>query len=71
MDKKELQSLWEQATGLPDVKTSPLAQAIIAEALSEEPRCNPQEAAERVYKLAEDCENFGNAIIERAQGLTR
>ena len=76
MDKNELQALWEQATELPDTESSPLARAIIAEAfmgddICEGPKCDPREAAERVYRLAEDCESFGNAITERAQGLTR
>ena len=70
IDKETLGGLWEQATDLPDAKESPLAVAIIAEALSEEPTCDPQEAAQRAYQIANDCEHFANAIIERAQGLT-
>ena len=70
MNKGTLQALWEQATGLPDVDTSPLAQAIIAEALGEGDD-DAEAITNRVYRIAEDCENFGNAITERAQGLTR
>ena len=75
MDKKELQALWEQGTELPNAHESPLAIAIISEALEEGTRgktvCDPREAAERVYKIAQDCEDFANAITERAQGFTR
>ncbi|KKM84166.1 hypothetical protein LCGC14_1301880, partial [marine sediment metagenome] len=39
MNKGTLQALWEQATGLPDVDTSPLAQAIIAEAFMGDDIC--------------------------------
>ncbi len=70
MDKKELQALWEQGTELPDAHESPLAKAIISEALAEETTCDPQEAARRVYRIAQDIEDFANAITERAQGLT-
>ena len=70
MNKETLEGLWEQATSLPDAQDSPLTVAVIAEALSEDPTCDPQEAAQRVYQIANDCEAFANAITERAQGLT-
>ena len=68
MDKEELQALWEQTTDLPDAKESPLAIAIIAEALGEGDD-DAEAITNRVYRIAEDCENFGNALTERAQGL--
>ena len=70
MDKEELQALWEQTTDLPDSKESPLAIAIIAEALGEGDD-DAQAVANRLYRIAQDCEDFANAITERAQGLTR
>ncbi len=70
MNRETLEGLWEQATDLPDAQDSPLTVAVIAEALSEDPTCDPQEAAQRVYQIANDCEAFANAITERAQGLT-
>ena len=69
MDKEELQALWEQATELPDAETSPLAIAIITEAMCEEESCDPDEAARRVDRIALDCAAFANAIVKRAQGL--
>ena len=73
MDKKELQALWEQGTELPDAHESPLAKAIISEALEaagDGATCDAEGAARAVYRIAQDIEDFGNAITERAQGLT-
>ncbi len=67
MDKATLEALWEQATDLPDAQESPLAKAIITEAMCGEPTCDHIEAARRVYQIADDCEQFAGAIA-RAQG---
>ncbi|KKM64888.1 hypothetical protein LCGC14_1496770 [marine sediment metagenome] len=70
MNKETLEELWEQATDLPDAKESPLAKAIISEALEaagDGVTCDPEAAAVAVYRIATDCEDFANAIVERAQ----
>ncbi len=74
MNKEELEGLWEQGTELPDSKESPLAKAIISEALEaagDGVTCDAEGAARAVYRIAQDCEDFANAITERSQGLTR
>ena len=68
MNKEQLEELWEDATGLPDAKESPLAIAIIAEAMCDEDSCSPQQAARKLHTIAADCEDFATAIVEWVQG---
>ena len=72
-NRATLEELWGQATELPDATESPLAIAIIAEAMCEEEDCDSEGAAARVYQIARDCEGFASAIIEHgiATALTK
>lgn len=68
MDREQLEGLWSEATALQDATESPLAIAIIEEAVA----CgeaddgidgiDPTEAARAVRVVAKDCEDFAQAI---------
>ena len=67
MSRKRLEELWEEATALPDATESPLAIAIISEAVE----CgdtgrviNAASAAHSVRTVAQDCQDFAAAIEE-------
>jgi len=67
----QLKAIWEETLDLPCVpRDGPLHPAIITEALASEDEDTAEEITRRLYTLAQDIEDFANAITERAQGLT-
>jgi hypothetical protein len=66
MKREDLEAIWKEVH--PDLGVEGLHAVIITEGI-ESGGEDPQAISAGLYRLAEDIEQFANAIVERAQGV--